>query len=95
MVDPIVARPPRAAGCVTGGHFYGGPGGWRVCACGRRMPAHLDTAPDPAGGPGCAMVWRVCAGCAHVEEHHLTDHLPADLPADDVFDTRAGLGWSA
>lgn len=78
-VDRVLPRPPRAAGmCVTGGHRYGGPGGWRACACGRAMPGHAAAPLDPAGGPGCGMVWRVCADCAHIDEHHLTDHEPAE-----------------
>lgn len=82
MVDRVLVRAPLAPGprCVTGGHVYGGPGGWRACACGRAIPAHDATPPDPAGGPGCGMVWRVCARCAHVEEHHVLDH---DDQADD------------
>ena len=73
-----------AGSCLTGGHVYGGPGGWRVCACDRGLPAHVDTPPDPAGGPGCGMVWRVCADCAHVDEHHITDH---DTEHDTEYDT--------
>ncbi len=105
MVDRILPRPGVAGGCVTGGHGYGGPGGWRACACERRIPAHRDTEPDPVGGPGCAMVWRVCADCAHVEEHHLTDHDRADhghagrepadrgRGADAVATALGGPGW--
>jgi hypothetical protein len=44
--------------CLAAGHRYYGPGGWRACACNRSIPAHNDTRPDPAGGPGRAMVWR-------------------------------------
>lgn len=85
MLDPGV--PARR--CVSAGHVYGGPGGWRACACERAIPAHADTALDPAGGPGCGMVWRVCARCSHIDEHHITDH---DAPGDDAGPAGRRLG---
>lgn len=61
------------------------------------MPAHRDSPPDPAGGPGCGMVWRVCADCAHVDEHHVTDHEPADRGRGAAGTAAAleGPGWPA
>ena len=66
----VAARIPR---CVKWGHELA-VDGWRVCACGRLLPEHADTAPDPAGGGGCGMCWRVCACCEFVDEHHVTEH---------------------
>ncbi len=54
-------------------HIYGRDA-WRMCACGRSRPAHAGTAPDPAGGDGCGMTWRVCGRCGHITEHHITEH---------------------
>jgi hypothetical protein len=45
--------------------------GWRMCACSRSRPEHIDTAPDPAGGSGCAMAWRPHGG--QIEERHVTE----------------------
>jgi hypothetical protein len=59
--------------CVTRGHDLAADG-WRVCACGRSLPDHADTAPDPAGGDGCGMTWRVCSRYDHIDEHHVTEH---------------------
>lgn len=59
--------------CASHGHDLAADG-WRMCACARSLPAHVDTAPDPAGDGGCGMTWRVCARCAHIDEHHITDH---------------------
>jgi hypothetical protein len=59
--------------CVTRGHDLAGDG-WRLCACGRSLPDHADTAPDPAGGDGCGMTWRVCSRCEFIDEHHVTEH---------------------
>jgi hypothetical protein len=59
--------------CLTRGHDLAADG-WRLCACGRSLPDHADTAPDPAGGDGCGMTWRVCSRCEHIDEHHVTEH---------------------
>lgn len=59
--------------CRVGGHLLASDG-WRLCACARSLSDHADTPPDPAGGPGCGMTWRVCARCAFIDEHHVTDH---------------------
>ena len=59
--------------CVTRGHDLADDG-WRMCACGRSLPDHADASPDPAGGDGCGMTWRVCSRCEHIDEHHITDH---------------------
>lgn len=59
--------------CATRGHNLAADG-WRMCACGRSLPDHADTAPDPAGGNGCGMTWRVCSRCEHIDEHHVTEH---------------------
>ena len=68
-----------------------GTGGWRPCACDRSIPAHAHARPDPAGGPGCGMAWRLCGRCDHVDERHVTEstdhevqpggHLRQDVPA--------------
>ena len=44
-----------------------------MCACDRSIPAHADAPPDPAGGDGCGMTWRLCGRCDHIDEHHITD----------------------
>jgi hypothetical protein len=50
---------------------------WLMCACKRTIPAHLDTAPDPAGGPGCGMAWRPYAAASNeIEEVHVTEVQP-------------------
>lgn len=68
---------------------------WRMCACERALPAHVDTAPDPASGPGCGMAWRPTADRAEtsneIEELHVSDmthigvqpggHFRQDVPA--------------
>src|SRR3954463_726824 len=106
MVRPILGHPAQldtttnlttaghsyrvVANCSTSGHSYGGPGGWRACACSRSMPAHADTPPDPAGGPGCGMVWRGCPCCAHIAEHHITDH-DSDAELDNDGGLHGGL----
>jgi len=59
--------------CLMCGHTYG-PDAWRACDCGRSLPSHADTAPDPAGGHGCGMAWRICGRCDHIDEHHITEH---------------------
>lgn len=46
---------------------------WRMCACNRVLPAHADAAPDPAGGTGCGMAWRLTADRTEIEERHITD----------------------
>jgi hypothetical protein len=46
---------------------------WRMCACERALPAHADAAPDPAGGTGCGMAWRICEASNEIEERHITD----------------------
>ena len=73
-------------------HSYGSDPqtAWRVCACTRSIPAHADRA-DPAGGPGCGMVWRVCEGCEHIDEHHVTEQHGTEH-ADDQADDVAGRG---
>lgn len=67
-----------------------GTGGWRYCACDRSIPAHRDLEPDPAGGPGCGMAWRLCGSCDHIDEQHVTalttkvqpgGYLRQDVPA--------------
>ena len=66
--------------------------GWRMCACERALPAHVDAAPDPAGGTGCGMAWRqIGPASTEIEERHITDlthgevqpggHLRQDVPA--------------
>jgi hypothetical protein len=59
--------------CLTDGHDLAADG-WRLCACGRSLPNHADALPDPAGGDGCGMTWRVCGRCEHIDEHHITEH---------------------
>jgi hypothetical protein len=64
---------------------------WRMCACERAIPAHADTAPDPAGGTGCGMAWRTREAAPEIEDRHITDlahsevqpggHLRQDVPA--------------
>ena len=67
---------------------------WWMCACERALPAHVDAAPDPAGGAGCGMAWRICEASTEIEERHITDitdsadigvqpggHLRQDVPA--------------
>ncbi len=49
---------------------------WRMCACERAMPAHADAAPDPAGGAGCGMAWRLCEASNEIEERHITEVQP-------------------
>ena len=80
--------------CHDHGHDYS-PDGWRMCACDRSLPGHADAPPDPAGGGGCGMTWRLCGRCDHIDEHHITDppdpvravqvqpggHLRQDVPA--------------
>jgi Streptomyces sporulation and cell division protein, SsgA len=64
---------------------------WRMCACERAMPAHVDAAPDPAGGLGCGMAWRPsAAGSKEIEERHITEvqpggHLRQDASAGLVL----------
>ncbi|MGQ0573894.1 MAG: hypothetical protein ACT4RN_06775 [Pseudonocardia sp.] len=75
--------------CGPHGTGEDGTGGWRPCACDRSIPAHSGSRPDPAGGPGCGMEWRLCGRCDHIDERHLTDldevqpggHLRQDVPA--------------
>jgi hypothetical protein len=83
--------------CARYGHVYTDPrrgggedgtGGWRACACDRRIREHADTHPDPAGGPGCGMQYRLCARCDHIDERHITDH-----PAADPDAAVGGDGW--
>ena len=59
--------------CAIAGHDVAADG-WRMCACARTLPGHADTPPDPAGGDGCGMTWRLCARCDDVDEHHITEH---------------------
>ena len=63
--------------CADRGHGYE-PDGWRMCACDRSLPSHATAAPDPAGGDGCGMRWRLCGRCDHIDEHHVTDDDPPD-----------------
>ena len=79
-VDPAAVLTAKVAvlrgrldGCGRWGHDLD-PDGWRMCACGRSLPDHADTAADPAGGQGCGMTWRVCSRCDFVDEHHVTEH---------------------
>ena len=58
--------------CRDRGHEYARDG-WRMCACRRSIPAHADALPDPAGGDGCGITWRLCGRCDHIDEHHVTD----------------------
>src|SRR5690606_30624843 len=48
-----------------------------MCACERALPAHVDAAPDPAGGAGCGIAWRPSTGLAEtgneIEELHVCD----------------------
>lgn len=69
--------------CALGGHDLAADG-WRMCACGRSLPDHADTAPDPAGGQGCGMTWRLCSRCDFIDEHHITEH--DDDQHDDQHD---------
>jgi len=47
---------------------------WRMCACERAIPAHTDTAPDPAGGHGCGMARRTTGQPgSEIEERPSTD----------------------
>ena len=70
--------------CTDYGHAYAADDtrGWRMCACGRSIPAHACAPPDPAGGEGCGMTWRICGRCDHIDEHHITDHPDPDDPDD-------------
>lgn len=94
---------PRCADrawCLAYGHEYrnmtdlgphgtgeDGTGGWLMCGCDRSIPSHTDTDPDPAGGPGCAMAWRLCGRCEHIDERHVTDPPRSrEYPAVGVFD---------
>jgi hypothetical protein len=57
-----------------------------MCACERTIPAHIDTDPDPAGGPGCGMAWRTREASNEIEGQHVTEvqpggHLRQDVPA--------------
>jgi hypothetical protein len=63
---------------------------WRMCACERALPAHVDAAPDPAGGTGCGMAWRFCEASTEIEEAHVTEvqpggHLRQDASAGLVL----------
>ena len=62
--------------CTDYGHAYADDDtrGWRMCACGRSIPAHAFAPPDPAGGEGCGMTWRICGRCDHIDEHPITEH---------------------
>jgi hypothetical protein len=67
---------PRCASralCLRNGHDYGDPESWRVCACDRSLPRHVDAPGDPTGGSGCGMEWRLCGRCDHIDERHVTD----------------------
>jgi hypothetical protein len=66
-------------------HEYA-PDGWRMCACDRSLPAHAEAPPDPAGGEGCGMTWRLCGRCDHIDEHHVTDGPDTDEPDPGVSD---------
>lgn len=55
-----------------------------MCACDRSIPAHADAPPDPAGGEGCGMAWRLCRRCDHIDERHLTD--PDEQISDEQID---------
>lgn len=63
----------RARRRPDGSYVEDGSYGWRACACGRSLPEHVDAPPDPAGGEGCGMVWRLCGRCDHIEERHVTE----------------------
>ena len=82
MFEGRLLCPPCAAAqtCTDRGHDYGGPGGWRMCACDRSIPSHADAPPDPAGGDGCGMTWRLCGRCDHIDEHPITDRPDPDDP---------------
>jgi NTP pyrophosphatase (non-canonical NTP hydrolase) len=79
-MDPAAVLGAKAAalrerldGCARLGHDLADDG-WRMCACGRSLPDHADTPPDPVGGDGCGMTWRACSRCEFVDEHHVTEH---------------------
>ena len=74
MFDGRLLCPSCAAEqtCRDRGHDYA-PDGWRMCACDRSIPAHSFVSPDPAGGDGCGIEWRLCGRCDHIDEHHITD----------------------
>ncbi|OLS99357.1 hypothetical protein BJF90_39290 [Pseudonocardia sp. CNS-004] len=55
-----------------------------MCACERALPAHVDTAPDPAGGTGCGMAWRFCEASTEIEERHITEVQPGGYLRQDV-----------
>jgi NTP pyrophosphatase (non-canonical NTP hydrolase) len=73
LAAKVTALRKRLDGCAAFGHDVAADG-WRMCACGRSLPGHADTPPDPAGGEGCGMTWRVCAACEFIDEHHITEH---------------------
>lgn len=90
---PPVLPPAPASICAEFGHDFrprvrlGIPGvddeGWRTCACDRTRRDHAAAPQDPAGGPGCGMVVRLCVRprCEHAEEHHITDAQPDPVTA--------------
>lgn len=80
--------------CRDHGHDYA-VDGWRICACDRSIPTHADTPPDPAGGGGCAMTWRLCGRCDHIDEHPLTEHPDPDPDPRDVDDQGAAVDGAA
>jgi hypothetical protein len=81
LFDSRLLCPACAAAqtCRDRGHDYAPDderGGWRMCACQRSIPAHADAPPDPAGGDGCGITWRLCGRCDHIDEHPITDPDP-------------------
>ena len=77
LAEKSAALRERLTGCEAFGHEVADDG-WRMCACGRSLPGHADTPPDPAGGEGCGMTWQLCAACDEIDEHHITDHHDAE-----------------
>jgi hypothetical protein len=82
--------------CRSFGHDYGGPGSWRMCACERSIPSHAETDPDPAGGDGCGMQWRLCGRCDRIDERHVIDAPRYPTSRDrDAREVQPGDGFLA
>ncbi|MGD9528488.1 MAG: hypothetical protein AB7L91_16815 [Dehalococcoidia bacterium] len=72
--------------CPAEGHDLRPSDGWWLCGCNGSLPGHAEL-PDPDGAGRCAMAWRECRRCEHIEEHPAAELSDSDghTAAHDVI----------